>query len=69
MAKKPSEPVIDMHNDVTRTIIIGVICEHMGRCIPGRAVKAADDIMDVLRRRGYEPQIRDVNQLSNGKRI
>jgi hypothetical protein len=66
---KPSQDVIDRHNDVTRTIIIGAICERMSGFVPGQAVKAADDIMDLLKRRGYEPQIRDVNQLRNGKRI
>jgi hypothetical protein len=69
MAKKASPEEVAAHNKVTQTILVGIICEKMGWCVPGHAIAAATDIMDVLARRGYEPQIRGLNQLANGKRV
>jgi hypothetical protein len=69
MAKKASPEEVAAHNAVTQTILVGVICEKIGWCVPGHAIAAANEIMEVLARRGYEPQIRGLNQLANRKRV
>ncbi|MFP3614743.1 hypothetical protein SB778_32175 [Paraburkholderia sp. SIMBA_050] len=66
---KASPEEVTRHNDVTRRIIVGIICEKMGWCVPGHAIAAATDIMEMLAHRGYEPQIRELNRLANGKRV
>ena len=64
---KCSPEVVARHNEVTRTIIVGAICEKMGACLPRDAIAAATEIMQILEQRGYKPHIRALNQLANGK--
>jgi hypothetical protein len=66
---KASPEEVARHDEATRTILVGIICEKMGWCVPGHAIAAATDIMDTLASRGYRPHIRALNQLANGKRV
>jgi hypothetical protein len=59
---------IDRHNDVTRLVITGTLAE-VGGLGSSAAVRTAHEIMDVLKRRGYTPQILSLNQLADGTRI
>jgi hypothetical protein len=67
MAKNASPEEVARHNDVTRQVIIGTLCE--AGLTSTVSVRLAREIMDVIARRGYEPQILGLNQLKNGKRI
>ena len=64
MSKKPDQREIDQHNEVTRTIIIGIMCNIAEGAKLG---EIGTRIMQLLKDRGYEPQIRLCNQLKNGK--
>jgi mannitol/fructose-specific phosphotransferase system IIA component (Ntr-type) len=65
MAKlKPNQDNIDRHNEVTRVMLVGLMADlYSGKT----HTDVSHEIMSLLQRRGYQPQIRSCNQLANGK--
>lgn len=55
-----------MHNEVTREIMVGIMVDYQ-EGIPLSVVSRK--IMEMLKRRGYEPQILACNQLADGTYI
>ena len=53
---------VEMHNEVTREIIVGIMVDY--QTVPLSVISR--NIMDLLKRRGYEPQILACNQLEDG---
>jgi hypothetical protein len=56
---------VEMHNEVTREIIVGLMVDYDK--LPLSVISR--NIMGLLARRGYEPQILACNQLMDGTRI
>lgn len=57
---------VELHNEVTRTIIVGIMCDI------AEGAKLGDigtRIMQLLKDRGYEPQIQASGQLKNGTNV
>ena len=63
----PSERDLELHNEATETIIVGVLqqADYDG----DDKFVIASAIMCLLKRRGYEPQIRPCNELKDGTRV
>jgi len=68
MAKVDIAAEIAAHDDVTKTIITGMLCDMAGSHVmyPFEFTETAKKVMDLLKRRGYTPQIRRAGQLKNG---
>lgn len=56
---------VDRHDDVTRTIIIGMLVDYSEQPITVTATK----IMEMLKRRGYAPSIKYCNTLLDGTNV
>lgn len=56
---------IEIHNSVTMTIVVGLLLDNAD--IPLTAV--ATKIMELFKRRGYEPQILACNRLLDGTNV
>ncbi|MFA7346895.1 MAG: hypothetical protein WCZ86_03950 [Desulfurivibrionaceae bacterium] len=56
---------IEMHNDVTMTIVVGLLLDNADIPVTAVAVK----IMKLFKRRGYEPQILACNRLLDGTNV
>jgi len=62
--------IIDKHDEITKTIIIGIIAvEFNAPMKAGWVTDAARGIMEVIKTRGYVPQISAVNRLKNGDMV
>ena len=65
MNASPKE--VGLHDDVTRTVLVGLISMAQERRTDA-ASSLADEIMSLFKKRGYRPHIKHANCVRDGKK-